>query len=302
VSVFWVPISKPPELKRRHSHAHAVRLSSLPGSRVAHPDHSTGEYISCPTPDCDFVTSDSGSLTRHRKRIHGYEPKARSTTPGETSSRHTPYPRTNRRSPGSADPSSGESTAPDTTPEVTPHASTSASMSGTGIDAGIRGSRAGRREPDSAAPSGSGFGATTTTPNTGLSASASASASDTASSGPSAHDPFFAPIEFGCEYIIAPTAAQPDHHVNPLEVPLPPPLPSLEPTPACPFDLLDLSWTNAEALPLHILLAFLDAPTAEWFLSGSITGSPDIMTLPEYPLVGPGFTAEDIEYWTNNGR
>lgn len=28
-------------------------------------------------PDCDFVTVDPGSLTRHRKRIHGYIPKMR---------------------------------------------------------------------------------------------------------------------------------------------------------------------------------------------------------------------------------
>ncbi|KAK1221163.1 hypothetical protein PQX77_016040, partial [Marasmius sp. AFHP31] len=28
-------------------------------------------------PDCDFSTVDPGSLTRHRKRIHGYVPKAR---------------------------------------------------------------------------------------------------------------------------------------------------------------------------------------------------------------------------------
>lgn len=30
-------------------------------------------------PDCDFTTVDPGSLTRHRKRIHGYIPKTRRT-------------------------------------------------------------------------------------------------------------------------------------------------------------------------------------------------------------------------------
>ncbi|KAG1727470.1 uncharacterized protein EDB91DRAFT_1163949 [Suillus paluster] len=31
----------------------------------------------CPHPGCAFATTDPGSLTRHRKQLHGYEPKAR---------------------------------------------------------------------------------------------------------------------------------------------------------------------------------------------------------------------------------
>ncbi|KAJ8077750.1 hypothetical protein PM082_002183 [Marasmius tenuissimus] len=34
-----------------------------------------------PCPDCDFSSVDPGTLTRHRKRIHGYVPKARSRQP-----------------------------------------------------------------------------------------------------------------------------------------------------------------------------------------------------------------------------
>ncbi|KAH7869147.1 uncharacterized protein C8R40DRAFT_758908 [Lentinula edodes] len=37
--------------------------------------HTKSKTNSCP--DCDFVTVDPGSLTRHRKRIHGYIPKMR---------------------------------------------------------------------------------------------------------------------------------------------------------------------------------------------------------------------------------
>ena len=59
---------------------------------------STGEKPQC-CPTCDFATSDPGSLTRHRKRVHGYEPKprkARSSGKVPTTKkafRHTPYSR-----------------------------------------------------------------------------------------------------------------------------------------------------------------------------------------------------------------
>lgn len=39
---------------------------------------STKSKTNC-CPDCDFTTVDPGSLTRHRKRIHGYIPKLRRT-------------------------------------------------------------------------------------------------------------------------------------------------------------------------------------------------------------------------------
>ncbi|KAJ3808284.1 hypothetical protein F5876DRAFT_67412 [Lentinula aff. lateritia] len=37
--------------------------------------HTKSKTNNCP--DCDFTTVDPGSLTRHRKRIHGYIPKTR---------------------------------------------------------------------------------------------------------------------------------------------------------------------------------------------------------------------------------
>ncbi|KAK7458069.1 hypothetical protein VKT23_009974 [Stygiomarasmius scandens] len=37
--------------------------------------HTKSKTNCCP--DCDFTTVDPGSLTRHRKRIHGYIPKPR---------------------------------------------------------------------------------------------------------------------------------------------------------------------------------------------------------------------------------
>ncbi|KDQ51799.1 hypothetical protein JAAARDRAFT_210924 [Jaapia argillacea MUCL 33604] len=39
--------------------------------------HSKIRSKKCPESGCPFATSDPGSLTRHRKRMHGYEPKAR---------------------------------------------------------------------------------------------------------------------------------------------------------------------------------------------------------------------------------
>lgn len=51
-------------------------MSSLDRNDTNHLNRSTkSKTNSCP--DCDFVTVDPGSLTRHRKRIHGYIPKMR---------------------------------------------------------------------------------------------------------------------------------------------------------------------------------------------------------------------------------
>ncbi|OAX41824.1 hypothetical protein K503DRAFT_767306 [Rhizopogon vinicolor AM-OR11-026] len=55
----------------------------------------TGERSKkCPEPECDFTTSDPGSFTRHRKQLHGYEPKVRRTRGGRTArqSATAPYP------------------------------------------------------------------------------------------------------------------------------------------------------------------------------------------------------------------
>src|ERR1700722_12108574 len=66
--------------------------------RVALNQNSTGQKILCPT--CGFATTDPGSLTRHRKRRHGYNPKTRqdhpersTSKPNKSSSRHEPYKR-----------------------------------------------------------------------------------------------------------------------------------------------------------------------------------------------------------------
>ncbi|KAJ3932744.1 MAG: hypothetical protein NXY57DRAFT_1060957 [Lentinula lateritia] len=42
---------------------------------IHHRIHTQEKSKACP--DCDFTTSDPGSLTRHRKRFHGYQPKAK---------------------------------------------------------------------------------------------------------------------------------------------------------------------------------------------------------------------------------
>ncbi|KAG0691577.1 hypothetical protein DFH29DRAFT_1085512 [Suillus ampliporus] len=39
--------------------------------------HTRERSKTCPHPGCEFATTDPGSLTRHRKQLHGYEPKAR---------------------------------------------------------------------------------------------------------------------------------------------------------------------------------------------------------------------------------
>ncbi|THU84944.1 hypothetical protein K435DRAFT_843480 [Dendrothele bispora CBS 962.96] len=65
--------------------------------------HTKSKTNHCP--DCDFTTVDPGSLTRHRKRIHGYIPKMRKPRQprpqqAESSSGITPSrPSTSRYSP-----------------------------------------------------------------------------------------------------------------------------------------------------------------------------------------------------------
>ncbi|KAG2123097.1 hypothetical protein DEU56DRAFT_66826 [Suillus clintonianus] len=50
----------------------------------------------CPHPGCAYATTDPGSLTRHRKVLHGYEPKARCSPGGKAARRSAaaPYPST----------------------------------------------------------------------------------------------------------------------------------------------------------------------------------------------------------------
>ncbi|KAG5650744.1 hypothetical protein H0H81_011175 [Sphagnurus paluster] len=60
---------------------------------------NTGEKpLACPEPDCEFRTADPGSLTRHRKALHGYVPngarKAKVAASNNKSRRNTPYTRT----------------------------------------------------------------------------------------------------------------------------------------------------------------------------------------------------------------
>ncbi|KAG2116704.1 uncharacterized protein F5147DRAFT_674036 [Suillus discolor] len=58
--------------------------------------HTRERSNTCPHSGCAFSTTDPGSLTRHRKQLHGYEPKAR-RSPGGKAARRTaaaPYPST----------------------------------------------------------------------------------------------------------------------------------------------------------------------------------------------------------------
>lgn len=58
--------------------------------------HTRERSKTCPHSGCAFSTTDPGSLTRHRKQLHGYEPKAR-RSPGGKAARRTaaaPYPST----------------------------------------------------------------------------------------------------------------------------------------------------------------------------------------------------------------
>ncbi|KAG1877822.1 hypothetical protein DFJ58DRAFT_7863 [Suillus subalutaceus] len=58
--------------------------------------HTRERSKTCPHSGCAFATTDPGSLTRHRKQLHGYEPKAR-RNPGDKAARRSaaaPYPST----------------------------------------------------------------------------------------------------------------------------------------------------------------------------------------------------------------
>ncbi|KAJ8522328.1 hypothetical protein ONZ45_g1117 [Pleurotus djamor] len=65
--------------------------------------HTNNKCKTCP--DCEFKTVDPGSLTRHKKRVHGYVPKPRRPRLGGANSkktkasRHEPYPSAPRDSP-----------------------------------------------------------------------------------------------------------------------------------------------------------------------------------------------------------
>lgn len=58
--------------------------------------HTRERSKTCPHSGCAFATTDPGSLTRHRKQLHGYEPKARRGPGGKAARRSAaaPYPST----------------------------------------------------------------------------------------------------------------------------------------------------------------------------------------------------------------
>ncbi|KAG2147105.1 hypothetical protein BD769DRAFT_716407 [Suillus cothurnatus] len=58
--------------------------------------HTRERSKTCPHSGCAFATTDPGSLTRHRKQLHGYEPKARRNSGGKAARRSAaaPYPST----------------------------------------------------------------------------------------------------------------------------------------------------------------------------------------------------------------
>jgi len=58
--------------------------------------HTRERSNMCPHPGCTFTTTDPASLTRHRKHLHSYEPKARRNLGGKTARRSAaaPYPST----------------------------------------------------------------------------------------------------------------------------------------------------------------------------------------------------------------
>ncbi|KAG1852727.1 hypothetical protein F4604DRAFT_1805247 [Suillus subluteus] len=58
--------------------------------------HTRERSKTCPHPGCAFATTDPASLTRHRKRLHSYEPKARRNLGGKAArwSAAAPYPST----------------------------------------------------------------------------------------------------------------------------------------------------------------------------------------------------------------
>ncbi|KAG2110917.1 uncharacterized protein F5147DRAFT_107838 [Suillus discolor] len=58
--------------------------------------HTRERSKTCPHPGCAFATTDPASLTRHRKHLHSYEPKARRNLGGKVARRSAaaPYPST----------------------------------------------------------------------------------------------------------------------------------------------------------------------------------------------------------------
>ncbi|KAG2349614.1 hypothetical protein BDR05DRAFT_240909 [Suillus weaverae] len=58
--------------------------------------HTRERSKTCPHLGCAFATTDPSSLTRHRKRLHSYEPKARRSPGGKAARRSAaaPYPST----------------------------------------------------------------------------------------------------------------------------------------------------------------------------------------------------------------
>ncbi|KAG1775362.1 hypothetical protein EV702DRAFT_440176 [Suillus placidus] len=56
--------------------------------------HTRERSKTCPHPGCAFATTDPASLTRHRKHLHSYEPKARCNLRGKAARRSAaaPYP------------------------------------------------------------------------------------------------------------------------------------------------------------------------------------------------------------------
>ena len=86
------------KVKCQDSPSHTVRPSTslmIPSSSFVFSSYSTGEQPhTCP--DCDeYRTADPGSLTRHRKKVHGYvpKPKSKSQSTASKSRRHAPYDR-----------------------------------------------------------------------------------------------------------------------------------------------------------------------------------------------------------------
>ncbi|KAI6044593.1 hypothetical protein EDC04DRAFT_320757 [Pisolithus marmoratus] len=87
----------------------ALQRSNL----ATHIHTHTGERPNkCPHPECTYTTSDPGSLTRHRRKDHGYDPKAKKTS-STTQARKAPRKR-ERHSPYSiSSPSSSNGSSSD---------------------------------------------------------------------------------------------------------------------------------------------------------------------------------------------
>ncbi|KAG2043631.1 hypothetical protein BDR03DRAFT_978068 [Suillus americanus] len=59
--------------------------------------HTRERSKTCPHPGCAFATTDPASLTRHRKHLHSYEPKARRNLGGKAARRSAAAPYTSTR-------------------------------------------------------------------------------------------------------------------------------------------------------------------------------------------------------------